>query len=84
MLTITTIQTNLHWENKEANLRMLEDKLRNLEQPTEIVLLPEMFSTAFSMRPADLAETMDGETINWMKEMSARHKIVIGGSIIIK
>lgn len=84
MLTITTIQTNLHWENKEANLRMLEDKLRNLEQPTEIVLLPEMFSTGFSMRPADLAETMEGETVHWMKEMSARYKIVLAGSVMIK
>lgn len=84
MLTITIIQTNLHWENKTANLRMLEDKIRNLEQPTEILLLPEMFSTGFSMRPSDLAETMDGETVNWMKEMSARHKIVLGGSVIIK
>ena len=84
MLTITTIQTNLHWEKKEANLRMLEDKLRNLEQPTEIVLLPEMFSTGFSMRPAEFAENMEGETVNWMKEMSAKHRIVLGGSIIIK
>lgn len=84
MLTITTIQTDLHWENKEANLRMLEDKLRNLEQPTEIVVLPEMFSTGFSMRPAALAENMDGETVNWMKDMSARYKVVLAGSVIIE
>lgn len=84
MLTITTIQTDLHWENKEANLRMLEDKIRNLEQRTEIVLLPEMFSTGFSMKPSELAETMEGETVNWMMEMSARYKIVLGGSMIIK
>lgn len=84
MLTITTIQTDLHWENRDANLRMLEDKLRNLEQPTEIVVLPEMFSTGFSMRPAELAETMDGETVNWMKAMSARHKVVLAGSVIIE
>lgn len=84
MLTITTIQTNLHWENRDANLRMLEDKLRNLEQPTEIVVLPEMFSTGFSMRPAELAESMDGETVNWMKDMSARYKVVLAGSVIIE
>ena len=84
MLTITTIQTNLHWENKEANLRMLEDKLRNIDQPTEIVLLPEMFSTGFSMKPADLAETMEGETVSWMKDMAAKHRIVLGGSVIIE
>lgn len=84
MLTITTIQTDLAWENKEANFRMLEDKIRNLGEPTEIVVLPEMFSTGFSMRPADLAETMDGETVNWMREISARYKIVLAGSVIIK
>lgn len=84
MLTITTIQTDLHWEDKEANLRMLEDKLRGLQEPTEIVILPEMFSTGFSMRPEQLAETMEGETVNWMKAMSARHKVVLAGSLIIK
>ena len=47
-LTITTIQANLHWQDKEANLRMLEDKLRNIEEKTEIIVLPEMFSTGFS------------------------------------
>ena len=52
-LTLTTIQTNLHWENKEANLLMLEDRIRNIGERTEIVVLPEMFSTGFSMRPAD-------------------------------
>ncbi|MBC7936872.1 MAG: amidohydrolase [Rhizobacter sp.] len=84
MLTITTIQTDLHWENKTANLRMLEDKLRNLEQSAEVVLLPEMFSTGFSMRPEALAETMNGETVSWMKEMSAHYRIVLAGSVIIK
>ncbi len=83
-LTITTIQTNLHWENKKANLLLLEDRLRNLEQKTEIVVLPEMFSTGFSMRPQDLAEKMDGETVMWMKEMAAEYRIVLTGSIIIE
>jgi omega-amidase len=84
MLKITTIQSKLHWENKEANLRMFENKLLNLEEPTEIVVLPEMFSTGFSMRPETLAEDMDGETVNWMKEQSEKHRIVLTGSLIIK
>ncbi len=83
-LTLTTIQTDLHWENKEANLRMLEDKFRNLEERTEIIILPEMFSTGFSMSPEKLAESMDGETMAWMKEMSARYKVILTGSIIIE
>ena len=83
-LTITTIQTDLHWENKEANLRMLEDKFRNLKEQTEIIILPEMFSTGFTMQPELLAESMEGETMTWMKEMAARHRIILAGSIIIK
>jgi omega-amidase len=83
-LTLTTIQTNLHWENKEANLLMLEDRIRNIGERTEIVVLPEMFSTGFSMRPADLAETMEGETVAWMREMAERYRILLTGSVIIK
>ena len=60
-LTITTIQTNLLWEEKAANLRMLEQKISTINEKTEIVVLPEMFSTGFSMKPELLAEPMDGE-----------------------
>jgi omega-amidase len=83
-LTITTIQTVLHWENKEANLLMLEDKLRNIEEKTELVILPEMFSTGFTMKATELAETMDGDTIFWMKEMAEKYRIVLTGSLIIE
>ncbi len=83
-LTITTIQTNLHWENKEANLLMLEDKLRNLEEKTEVIILPEMFSTGFSMRPEEFAETMEGETVSWMKTMAAQYRVILTGSLIIE
>lgn len=83
-LTITTIQTNLHWENPQANLLMFEDKLRNIEEKTEVVLLPEMFSTGFSMRPQEFAETMEGNSVSWMREMATKHRIVLGGSLIIE
>ena len=59
-LSFTLIQTNLHWEKKEANLQMFEAKIKSLKQPTHIVVLPEMFSTGFSMQPETLAEKMDG------------------------
>ena len=61
-LTITIIQSDLHWEDKAANLAMFEKKINGIKEKTEIVLLPEMFSTGFSMNPKTLAETMDGET----------------------
>jgi omega-amidase len=83
-LTISIIQTNLHWENKAANLRMLEDKIKNREDATEIMVLPEMFTTGFSMNPSVFAETMEGETVAWMKRISAEEKIILTGSVIIK
>jgi len=83
-LTITSIQTNLHWEDKTANLQMLEQKISSIKEKTEIVVLPEMFSTGFSMKPELLAETMEGETVQWMKRIAAEKKIILTGSIIIK
>ena len=82
-LTITTIQTNLFWEDKRANLQMLEDKINSITEKTELVILPEMFSTGFSMNPSALAETMDGETIAWMKTIAAKKGIILTGSVII-
>src|SRR5690242_6539262 len=82
-LSITTIQSNLHWENKPANLSMFEKKINSIEDGTEIVVLPEMFSTGFSMNPKNLAETMEGETIKWMKRVSAENNIILTGSVII-
>ena len=83
-LTITLIQTDLTWEDKTANLNLLEHKIRSLKERTEIVVLPEMFSTGFSMKPEQFAETMDGETVEWMKRIAADKKIVLTGSLIIK
>ncbi len=73
-LTITIIQTNLHWENKPANLDMLSQKIDCIKEKTEVVILPEMFSTGFSMHPEKLAEKMDGETMQWMKKIASYQK----------
>ena len=83
-LLITLIQTQLHWEDKAANLKMLEEKILGIKEKTEIVVLPEMFSTGFSMKPEALAETMDGETLHWMKQIAAKKKIILTGSFICK
>jgi omega-amidase len=83
-LTITTIQSNLIWEEKSANLRLLEKKIAGIEEKTEIVVLPEMFNTGFSMRPGELAETMEGETVQWMKRISGENGIVLTGSLMIE
>lgn len=83
-LHVTCIQSTLHWQNKEANLRMFEEKIRSIKEYTEIVVLPEMFSTGFCMEPQQLAETMDGPTISWMKKLSAEKRVIITGSLIIR
>ena len=83
-LIITGIQSSLYWEDKEANLQMFEEKIFSISQPTEIVVLPEMFSTGFSMQPGKFAEPMDGETVEWMKRIAAKKKIILTGSVIIE
>ena len=83
-LTLTIIQTDLVFENKAANLERLKTKIEQIEQRTEIVVLPEMFTTGFSMQPALFAETMEGETVQWMKEIAETNKIIVTGSIIIE
>ena len=83
-LTVTIIQTELFWEDKAANLLMLESKIRGIEEHTELVILPEMFSTGFSMNAKLLAEEMSGETVEWMKRLAAKRKVIIAGSAIIK
>ena len=83
-LTITTIQTGLIWEDKEANLRLLEKKILSLADPAELVVLPEMFPTGFSMRPEFFAETMDGRVVSWMKEIAAKKRIILTGSLIVR
>ena len=83
-LTITIIQANLVWENKKANLAMLAQKIESIKEKTEVVILPEMFSTGFSMKPEQLAETMNGETIEWMKKITSSKKIILTGSVMIE
>lgn len=83
-LTITTIQTNLFWEDKRANLQMLEEKITSLSTKTEIVVLPEMFSTGFSMQQQLFGEDMSGEAVEWMKRVSKENGIILTGSLIIK
>jgi len=83
-LTCTLIQTKLIWEDAAANRQVLEEKINSIQEKTEVVILPEMFSTGFSMQPEKFAETMDGETVQWMKKIAASNKIILTGSLMIK
>ncbi len=63
---------------------MLEEKIKNNRHPAQVIILPEMFSTGFSMNPSLLAEEMDGPSIAWMKRIAAANKMIVTGSLIIK
>ncbi|WPQ64469.1 amidohydrolase [Chitinophaga sancti] len=83
-LKVTLIQTKLHWEDIDANLKMFNEKIDSIKERTEVVVLPEMFSTGFSMQPEKLAEKMDGKAVQWMTKKAAEKNIIIGGSLIIE
>lgn len=82
-LKISLIQSNLFWEDVSANLQMFSDKLLQLP-PTNLVVLPEMFSTAFSMNAERLAEPMDGSAVKWMQKMADEKNAVVTGSLMLK
>ena len=84
MLNISLIQSNIIWEDTKANLSLFTKKTNDLKKKSHIILLPEMFNTGFSLNLACLAETMDGETVNWMKEMAAKHIVILSGRILVK
>ena len=82
-LRIALVQTDLHWEDKTANLAMLEEKIWGLRKKVDLIILPEMFPTGFSMEAAKLAEPMNLTVCKWMKQMAAQTKSTITGSAII-
>jgi predicted amidohydrolase len=83
-LKITTFQSYLFWENIDKNLQNLGLRLSSIREKTDLIILPEMFSTGFSMNPSKLAEEMGGKTMQWMLEQARRFDCVVTGSIIIK
>lgn len=83
-LHTTLIQSNIFWEDKEANLRMFKNKILSVQKEAQVVILPEMFNTGFSMNNKELAETMDGATVQWMQALCKEKRIILTGSIMIK
>ncbi len=83
-LRITAIQTALHWEDPVANRAMLEEKIFNIGASTDVIILPEMFTTAFTMNAQALAEAMNLQSTKWMKQMAGQTGALVLGSVIIK
>ncbi len=83
-LNVSVIQSEIIWEDISANLQKFGTIISSIEAESDLILLPEMFTTGFSMNSANLAETMSGSTINWMQTMAMEKNASIAGSAIIK
>lgn len=82
-LNVTIVQTSLHWHDAAANRKMFERIIADLSDPTDLIVLPEMFTTGFTMDAATYAESMDGETVSWMSTLAREVNASICGSLII-
>ncbi|MCC7233256.1 MAG: amidohydrolase [Bacteroidia bacterium] len=83
-LKITLIQSRLYWEKPGDNLSMFEKKILAIPDETDLILLPEMFTTGFTMHASGLAEAPEGPSVQWMRRMAVKQKAVICGSLIIE
>jgi predicted amidohydrolase len=77
------IQSAIIWENPEANRNYFEQKINTISESIDLIVLPEMFTTGFTMNPETVAETMDGKTMGWLQSLAKAKKTAITGSLII-
>lgn len=83
-LHVIGIQGDLVWEKPDQNLAFFEKKINELPSTTDLVILPEMFSSGFTMQPENVAETMQGKTLQWMKNLASKNDLAITGSLVVK
>lgn len=83
-LKVAVVQFDSVWENPSANRSKIDEWLFQTAKDTDVIFLPEMFTTGFSMNVDGLAEPMDGETVRWMKKCSSVHQLALCGSLIIR
>lgn len=84
ILKTAILQVDLAWEDRQKNLRIFSEKIEEITEEVDLIVLPEMFSTGFSMNAAPLAESVNGPTVKWMQETAKKKNAAITGSIIIK
>lgn len=82
-MQISIIQATLTWENPAANRNYFEQQFGFIPENTNLVVLPEMFTSGFTMQPQNVAETMQGETIEWLKMQSEKFGFAIVGSLVV-
>ncbi|MCZ6694644.1 MAG: amidohydrolase [Bacteroidetes bacterium] len=82
-LDLALIQSQLHWHQIDANLAMFEEKIWKIGKPVDLIVLPEMFNTGFTMDVKPLAEVLNSKTTRWMSQMAKQTKAVVTGSFIV-
>ena len=83
-MKIALLQSSLIWENSIADRNHFEEKINALAEKVDLIVLPEMFSTGFTMNPEAVFETMEGETIQWMQSLTKAKNSAITGSLVVK
>ena len=83
-MQVILIQAPLIWENPKANRNYFGAKINSIIENIDLIVLPEMFTSGFTMSPENVAETMQGETITWLKALAKAKKSAVTGSIVIK
>lgn len=83
-MKIALIQSKLIWENPKLNRNYFEVKINAISEKVDLIVLPEMFSTGFTMNPEAVFETMQGETVLWMQSLAKAKNCAITGSLVVK
>ncbi|WP_297517015.1 amidohydrolase [Flavobacterium sp.] len=83
-MQVALVQTALEWENPSENRALLDKKLSAISPHTDLVVLPEMFTTGFTMHPNSCAETMEGPTVEWMRRWAHQLQAALVGSVVIE
>ncbi|MBT8245676.1 MAG: amidohydrolase [Winogradskyella sp.] len=82
-LKIALIQSDLTWENPEDNRNHFTSKIESISESVDLIVLPEMFTSGFTMNASSIAEKMEGDTINWLKALASVKELAIVGSLVV-
>jgi predicted amidohydrolase len=83
-MKVTLIQTELFWEDRKKNLAHFDKLINSLKEKTDLIVLPEMFPTGFTMSPETQAEPWNGEALGWLKQKAKEKQCVITGSVAVE
>jgi len=83
-MKVALLQTSLSWENPEENRTYLERIINSMVESVDLIVLPEMFSTGFTMNPKAIAESMNGDTVLWLKTIAESRNCAVTGSLVIE